>query len=251
MTKTKSTGEKSEKGSERERKKAKKKYFKKLLIFEREKKLPFSFFFPFFLMFSQKKVAGVLDVVMAASIFICAIVILCCLAVIIDTNQREQTTLPAPKLPPDRQTFERAWKQLVNDRDAIRMATMDEYENKKKQFARQSTDECVCSLGGIHPYGRHCGFGYGNGRDVPPCDLLDTCCSIHDKCVSTYGYLDCGCTNAFLKCVTCVYATLLFSSNTTLLKNDWTCDKTVGAIESIVAEFKFLMPRCIDLLKLN
>ena len=109
---------------------------------------------------------------------------------------------------------------------------------------RQCSSECLCSNGGIEPYGRFCGYGYSSCvPDAEPCDPLDRCCSMHDSCTDEYGMSDCGCTISLIKCVTCVYANE-FSPMPGYIQIGWRCNRTAVAIENIVSEFKFLSPNC-------
>lgn len=97
------------------------------------------------------------------------------------------------------------------------------------------SSSCVCSSGGMIPYGRYCGFGY-TGCGADPCDDADACCKTHDECVTAHGYTDCNCTIAFAKCQACVVRRNVPSA----------CPKKLQASVRMAADVKFILPRCYE-----
>jgi hypothetical protein len=96
---------------------------------------------------------------------------------------------------------------------------------------------CICSSGGIMPYGRYCGFGYSGCSGVEPCDALDACCVTHDNCVGLFGMFNCTCHVALTRCVRCALAQP---------PGSWDCDKRTYAGLRIIADVKFIMPACYE-----
>ena len=147
------------------------------------------------------------------------------------TRQQESAVIDSTNL----STYILAQRKL--DSIAVLTKSITDLQSKRK-----CSSECICSDGGLEPYGRNCGWGYYDcDSGIEPCDPLDYCCSIHDKCVTEYSQFDCGCHNSLLRCATCVYANEL---SPVIPRRGWVCNRTVIAIENIVSELKFLFPNC-------
>ena len=103
--------------------------------------------------------------------------------------------------------------------------------------------ECLCSGGGLSYYGRYCGFGHSGCPGIEPCDAWDTCCKLHDECVTSDGKMDPNCTCSLIRCGACVYTDML--SNNGRSRSTWQCDKTMQAIEITIADLTVLLPGCL------
>ncbi|XP_010541022.1 PREDICTED: phospholipase A2-beta-like [Tarenaya hassleriana] len=50
-------------------------------------------------------------------------------------------------------------------------------------------------------YGKYCGIGYFGCPGEAPCDDLDSCCMVHDNCVTVKGMTYIACHKQFKRCV--------------------------------------------------
>ncbi|KAL8236452.1 hypothetical protein R6Q59_017533 [Mikania micrantha] len=50
-------------------------------------------------------------------------------------------------------------------------------------------------------YGKYCGVGWTGCPGEKPCDELDACCQIHDKCVEEKGMTNVKCHEKFKRCI--------------------------------------------------
>ncbi|KAL8507366.1 hypothetical protein ACS0TY_018062 [Phlomoides rotata] len=57
-----------------------------------------------------------------------------------------------------------------------------------------------CNTIGIR-YGKYCGVGWTGCPGEKPCDDLDACCKIHDKCVEKKGLTNIKCHEKFKVCI--------------------------------------------------
>jgi hypothetical protein len=112
----------------------------------------------------------------------------------------------------------------------IRMVLMDRAERHDK-----CATKCLCTSGGVVPYGRYCGFLYTGCPGMEPCDDADECCKTHDECVNARGYTDRNCTIAFTKCQECVIERRS--------KGEWDCRTKIPAAVRMVADVKFMLAK--------
>jgi hypothetical protein len=113
---------------------------------------------------------------------------------------------------------------------------------------RFCSTECRCNGAGLKQYGRNCGLGYTGCDGTEPCDDLDRCCVIHDRCVGVLGMTSCECNSALARCAFCVMQQY-GSSQSRINKqrqDQMSCDHIAFAAETIVADILFIFPDCMD-----
>ena len=137
--------------------------------------------------------------------------------------------------------FGRAIQQRLQDRGAGQPAARD----------TDCSRTCVCSDGGILPYGKYCGLDYSGCHGEAPCDGVDACCKTHDWCCTAESLESCDCHTALIKCLLCAERRVLLAGRGSggggaHPPANWTCAGAATAAARFVADLRILVPECYE-----